>query len=182
MMNIMMMMSCSTRFGGDKPVPARQLRREEADLEEDTELTRLGYTIRDWNALCRGEKVRRTAGSSDKICVLTSNNHPYHLLAPFKLEIVSRYPVLFMYHDVLSKREIQMMKTGAGSQLVTSAMQDTLVTAGSKVTNERTQSNAWLWDHLQPALHSLSLRTERMSGLRHGCIFFQEISKPFFGF
>ena len=155
---------------GDSGRSGREMRLLEADMiEDDLDHVKPGYYIREFNALCRGEQLQRKNQSSyaGKICVLTSNGDMYHLLSPYKLEIVSLDPVLFMYHDVLSDQEMQLMKSQAGSQLVISAMQDTTggSGAGAKVTNERTQSNAWLWDHLEPVMHRLSLKTGSLARL-----------------
>ena len=152
----------------DSTASAKQLREEESVLDESLDLDKPGYYIREYNSICRGETVRRTnVRPRPNICILTTNNDGYHTLAPFKLEIVSSDPVLYMFHDVLTDTEITLMKSQAGSQLVISAMQDTSVTsgAGSKVTNERTQSNAWLWDHMETTMHQLSLKTGRMAKL-----------------
>jgi len=133
-------------------------------LDRDKE----GWYVHDFTALCRGETVNtnKTTHAGNK-CVLTTNRDLYLVLAPLKLEIISSDPVLFMYHDLLTSEEINMMKHHGFSQLVVSAMEDTSVTAGggAKVTNERTQSNTWIWDHQVPLLHKLSLKTGRMTKL-----------------
>merc|ERR1711892_828592 len=151
-----------------------ELRDEEAMKLETQVLDRKkdGWFVHDFNALCRGEEVNMNTTSSsttDQRCHLTTNNDPYFILAPLKLEIISIDPVLFMYHDILTDGEMDTMKHHGFSQLVVSAMEDTSATAGggagAKVTNGRTQSNAWVWDHQVPLLHKLSLKTGKMSNL-----------------
>ena len=146
----------------------RQLREEESDLDDNLDISKPGYYIREYNALCRGEQVKRNGSRKrQNICLLVSNNDAYYILAPFKMEIVSSDPVLFMFHDVLTEKEMEVMKTRVASQLSVGEIQDTSVVTGggAKVTNERTQSNAWIWDHMEPIMHKLSLKTGVMSGL-----------------
>ena len=148
----------------------KELRAEEALQLSDQVLDRKkdGWFVHDFNALCRGDAVNlNTSTSQHQRCLLTTNSDPYFILAPLKLEIISSDPVLLMYHDILTEGEMEMMKHHGFSQLVVSAMEDTSVTTGggAKVTNERTQSNAWIWDHQVPMLHKLSMKTGKMSKL-----------------
>ena len=146
----------------------RKLRAQEAVdvagqvLDRDKE----GWYVHDFTALCRGETVNMNkTTNTDSTCILTTNRDPYFILAPLRLEIISSDPVLFMYHDILTREEMDLMKYQGFSQLVVSAMEDVSMTRGAKVTNERTQSNAWIWDHQVPLIHQLSLKTGRMTKL-----------------
>ena len=82
-----------------------------------------------------------------------------------RLEVVCADPTLFLYHDILTPGEISYMKTNVLSLLAAATVQDVSVTNGKKVSNERTQSSGWLWDHDHSLLYQLSKKVSLLTGL-----------------
>jgi len=143
------------------------LRIEETDfLAREPAAQRLnqGYNIHDFYALCRGEHVRHSHAPAKPMCTLTTKNNPYFYLAPIKQEVLSLEPLLHLYHGILTDREIQFMTTHIMSQLTAATVQDIAQSdgGGSKVSNERTQSNGWIWDQESELLYKLSKKTGKL--------------------
>ena len=74
------------------------------------------YNINEFCALCRGEHVNPSI-TLKPLCQLTTKNDPYFFLAPIKQEIVSEDPLLHLYHDILTDKEIEFMTTNVLSDL-----------------------------------------------------------------
>ena len=82
-----------------------------------------------------------------------------------RLEVVCSDPVLYLFHDILGAAEISYMKKNVLNLLTVAAVQDESVPGGKRYSNERTQSNAWLWDHDHELLYKLSKKVSLMTGL-----------------
>lgn len=48
--------------------------------------------------------------SQDLTCNYYTNNNPYYLLQPVKREIVFKAPRIVLFHDVMTDREIEIIK------------------------------------------------------------------------
>ena len=82
-----------------------------------------------------------------------------------RLEVVCSDPVLYLFHDILGAAEISYMKKNVLNFLMVAEVQDESVTGGAKVSNVRTQSSGWLWDHDNELLYKLSKKVSLMTGL-----------------
>lgn len=145
----------------------KELRMEEKDFlarEPKNHHLNQGYNIHDFYSLCRGERVNHSHAPEKPMCRLTTKNNPYFFLAPLKQEIVSEEPLLHLYHGILTDGEIDFMTTRILSQLQAATVQDIAVSdgGGSKVSNERTQSNGWIWDQEHELLYKLSKKTGKL--------------------
>ena len=134
----------------DKITTGQELRREEAAYLREYSMTgylKQGWNIHDFYSLCRGEAVSHTMVPTKQHCQLTTKNNPYFYLAPLRQEIVSEDPLVHLYHDILTEGEIHFLTT----KIAVASTQDTNKDdgAGIKISNERTQSNGWLWDDLE---------------------------------
>ena len=155
----------------DKITTGQELRREEAAYLREYSITgylRQGWNIHDFYSLCRGETVSHTMVTTKQYCQLTTKNNPYFYLAPLRQEIVSEDPLVQLYHDILTEGEIHFLTTKILDQLAAASVQDTnkYDGAGTKISNERTQSNGWLWDDLEDdILYKLSKKTGKLVDL-----------------
>lgn len=98
-------------------------------------------------------------------CGLVHNNDPYLILAPAKVEIISKDPVLYMYHGMLTDNEIHYMQTTVQNELRPSQLVNKTAPEGLVITNERTQSHSWLFEEIFPMLKTLSQRVSKTVGL-----------------
>ena len=76
--------------------------------------------------------------------------------------------MVHLYHDILTEGEIHFLTTKILSQLSAASIQDTNKDkgTGTKISNERTQSNGWLWDDLEDdILYKLSKKTGKFVDL-----------------
>ena len=142
----------------------RELRFEEAEFLQRGSTNghlKQGFNIHDFYTLCRGEKVDYSSAPQNPMCWLTTKNNPYFILSPIKTEVISEKPLVHLYHDVLTDNEMKLMTSRILNQMKAASVQDTSVAdgAGSKISNERTQSSGWIWDQEEQTLHKLSKRT-----------------------
>ena len=104
--------------------------------------------IHDYYALCRGETLPHSCTPALAQCHLTSNQQPYLMLAPIRVETVCQEPSFVIFHDILSPEEMRYMKASARKSLAAAAVAENSSGEGKKVAKERTQSNAWLFDQV----------------------------------
>lgn len=121
------------------------------------------FNIHDFNSLCRGEIENNLYTSTSPMCKFITKNDPYFILAPLKLEIISEDPLLHVYHDIITNGEINFMTTKIVDQLHSSEVYGEKT--GSQLSNERTQSIGWLWDHDDDILYNLAKKTGKMAQL-----------------
>jgi len=135
--------------------------------EGEATTLRQGFHLHDFYSLCRGEKFPFSTAPPSPLCYLSAKDDPHLLLAPLKVEEVSREPPILMFHDFLNEREMAYMRNNAMADLEAATVQDTSVSdgGGSKVSNERSQASGWLYDPDHPLLYQLSRRVSRMTGL-----------------
>ena len=72
-----------------------------------------------------------------------------------RLEIVCQEPSLVIFHDIITPEEMRYMKNSAQRKLVAATIVDKDNRNSTKVSNERTQSNAWLYDQVLSILYWL---------------------------
>ena len=77
--------------------------------------------------------------------------------------MVCEEPVLFLYHDLLTTGELDYMKRNALNLLEEALVQD--VGDVPRISNERTQSQGWLFDHQHELLYKLSKKVSLVTGL-----------------
>ena len=63
-----------------------------------------------YEALCRGEKFMSPKVEARLRCKYVTNNSPFLLLQPFKMEEASLHPYITIYHEVISDDEIETVK------------------------------------------------------------------------
>ncbi|XP_067623244.1 uncharacterized protein [Eurosta solidaginis] len=95
-----------------------------------------------YKKICRGEITASAAQLRPLRCRYVSNNHPYRLLAPFKVEEHSLDPLVLTFHDFIADTKIATIKYLATPHMQRSTVRD--VVTFSKETDFRISKNAWL--------------------------------------
>jgi len=127
------------------------------------------YNLHDFYDLCRGDRLPGLTAEkeSHQKCYLTNLAQPFFIIQPLKMEVLSHDPPLWVFHEILSYKDMSSMKHYVSSQLSAAEIQDVtkLDGKGSRVTTERTQSSGWLWEHQFSFLYKLSQTLEKVTSL-----------------
>ncbi|TMW47302.1 hypothetical protein DOY81_007612 [Sarcophaga bullata] len=97
----------------------------------------------------------------DLRCSYKSDTHPFLILAPLKVEIMHNDPMLLIYHDVISDREIDTLKN-LTTQLKRAAV---LGVNGSVISTVRTSQSVFIKASSHPLLTTIDRRVEFMTNL-----------------
>ena len=120
--------------------------------------------IRDYHRLCRGENLRfENRSNFNGFCQYWHQNDYWLMLGPAKAEIISQSPFeLFLFHDILNDEEIEFLQKVGIDLLQPSGVHHL---SALKISTDRTQSSAWLFDHEYPELEPISKRLNRILNL-----------------
>lgn len=116
-----------------------------------------------FNALCRGEQLLSDAETARLRCWYDNRKQPFFYLMPIKVELHSRQPPIYTFHQVISDNEIEILKSLSVSLLSRSMVQGS--SAGHQVSNVRTSKTAWLPEKMHPVLPRLTRRIGLITGL-----------------
>lgn len=125
---------------------------------------------RNYDALCRGQRLRAPEYEAKLKCYFKTGPHPYLRLRPVKVEENHLDPPLLSFHDIIYDTEIELIQMLARPMLERSTV---VGTNGEwrQVSDTRTSKNTWIYDSTvqeQPALQRLQQRIECASGLNAG--------------
>ncbi|GIY42248.1 prolyl 4-hydroxylase subunit alpha-1 [Caerostris extrusa] len=67
-------------------------------------------SFKNYEKLCRGERIQSHLKESKLRCRYTTNNSKYLLLQPVKEEVLSLDPKILMYHDVISDKDVELFR------------------------------------------------------------------------
>ncbi|XP_037812165.1 prolyl 4-hydroxylase subunit alpha-1-like [Lucilia sericata] len=98
-----------------------------------------------YEKVCRGEFALRSQQQQQQsllYCRLYTNNHPYRLLQPYKLEELSLDPYIVFIHDVISDHQIEAIKAIAQPHMERSTV-FSKDGSHSEITYYRTSKTAW---------------------------------------
>ncbi|XP_058817042.1 prolyl 4-hydroxylase subunit alpha-2-like [Topomyia yanbarensis] len=115
-----------------------------------------------YEVLCRGEHPRPIEELSKLRCRYETSKSPFLRIAPFKLEEASLDPVVEIFHEVLSDKEIEKLLELGRPTIRRSMVGEN---SNKEVSKSRTSQNGWLNDDVQPLVRTVTLRTIDMSGL-----------------
>uniref|UniRef100_A0A182IDF6 procollagen-proline 4-dioxygenase n=1 Tax=Anopheles arabiensis TaxID=7173 RepID=A0A182IDF6_ANOAR len=118
--------------------------------------------VKNYPSLCRGDDQRPAKELAKLRCRYEHNRTPFLQISPLKLQEVNHDPMIVMYHDVISNKEIDAIISISKPLMHRSMVGDDHEKAVSKT---RTSSNAWLDDVMHPVVRTLSQRTEDMTNL-----------------
>ncbi|XP_055525461.1 prolyl 4-hydroxylase subunit alpha-1-like [Wyeomyia smithii] len=117
-----------------------------------------------YEQLCRGEANRTIEYLSKLSCRYVTNESAFLKLAPLKLEEAHLKPYIVIYHDVMSDKEIEVIKRLAKPRFRRATVQN-YKTGELEVANYRISKSAWLKDEEHPYIKSIGQRVEDMTGL-----------------
>ncbi|XP_076368275.1 prolyl 4-hydroxylase subunit alpha-1-like [Tachypleus tridentatus] len=117
-----------------------------------------------YEMLCRGEKLMSETEESKLKCRYFTNNHPYFLLQPIKEEEAFLKPRIVMYHNILTDKEIEVVKILAAPRLKRATVQNS-VSGELETANYRISKSAWLTNQEHDVVARISKRIEDLTGL-----------------
>ncbi|GIY48247.1 prolyl 4-hydroxylase subunit alpha-1 [Caerostris extrusa] len=118
-----------------------------------------------YEQLCRAESS--TVDLDDQrylFCDYFSNGHPYYILQPVKREIVFKAPKIYIFHDVVSNKEIEIVKYLAQPRLKRATVQNAK-SGELEYASYRISKSAWLKNEEHPVVWKISQRVEDLTGL-----------------
>lgn len=113
---------------------------------------------------CRGELKPSDAILSRLTCQYTTNNIPFLLIGPLKLEQISLDPYIVVYHDVTYDSEIDVMKRMAKPRFKRATVQNHK-TGELEVAHYRISKSAWLKDEEHEVVRKVVRRVIDMTSL-----------------
>ena len=122
------------------------------------------YTLA-YEALCRGDNSAFNI-SNRRLSQLSCRYVAYHpslIIAPVKEEIVFDNPRIWLYHDVITDKQINFMKEAAKTKLARSGVVDEK--QGSKTAKYRISQSGWLYDSSYPELIYLNRLVSAVTNL-----------------
>ncbi|CAN7993356.1 unnamed protein product [Ixodes hexagonus] len=117
-----------------------------------------------YERLCRGEKFPPLYKDKELTCQYRTNGHPYLLLQPAKEEVMFPKPRIVIYHDVLSKHEMDVVKLLAQPRLKRATVQN-YKSGELEVANYRISKSAWLRNEEHGVVARITRRIEHITGL-----------------
>ncbi|XP_055351631.1 prolyl 4-hydroxylase subunit alpha-1-like [Paramacrobiotus metropolitanus] len=118
---------------------------------------------RTYEILCRGEKQFKPSVDKHLNCFFTAND-PYLFVQPVKSELVHKDPDVIIYHDVISDREIGVIKSLAVPRLQRATVQNA-VTGELETAHYRISKSAWLKSTDDPVIDRVNKRIAAITGL-----------------
>ncbi|KAH9416328.1 hypothetical protein DERP_000833 [Dermatophagoides pteronyssinus] len=122
-----------------------------------------------YQMLCRGEefpmnKTESRRRASEQRCYYSTNNgHPYLILRPLKVEQFNSEPFIAMYYDVISDKEIAMIKELSMPMLTRARVLTD--EKDNEISTVRVSQTAWFTEATEPLIGRLNRRIEAITGL-----------------
>ncbi|XP_061394316.1 prolyl 4-hydroxylase subunit alpha-2-like [Musca vetustissima] len=121
--------------------------------------------FKSFEAVCRGEFDNiYNPERKNLFCKYFTNNHPYRLLQPYKVEQLSLDPYVIQVYDVLSDQQIKTIKNIAKPHMDRSKVFN-LNTDEHEVSETRTSHTAWLKYYKHKVLENMLQHVSDISGL-----------------
>lgn len=116
-----------------------------------------------YEQVCRGELTQSVEEKRYLHCKYNSNNIPYRLLQPFKMEVLNLDPYVIFVYDIIGNEDISILKHLAKPQMSRSKVFNN---DGSKeLSHFRTSQNAWLFYEDVADLYKFPKYIGELSGL-----------------
>lgn len=116
-----------------------------------------------YEALCRGQNFKSEKEKTALTCYY-KRDRPFLKLAPIKVEVVHLKPLAVLFKDVLSDREIDMIKSIA-TPLLKRATVHNKATGQLEHASYRITKSAWLKNDHHPYIERINKRLEDMTNL-----------------
>ncbi|CAF0905886.1 unnamed protein product [Adineta ricciae] len=118
-----------------------------------------------YEKLCRQTESKLSPKQQAKLfCRYRHNNHPYLILRPVREEQLLDDPALYLYHDVITDRDIDEIKALASPRLQRAVVRDS-GTSSLKAADYRISKSAWLKNEDAPSIARLSRLIEALTNL-----------------
>ncbi|XP_066501405.1 prolyl 4-hydroxylase subunit alpha-1 [Hoplias malabaricus] len=120
----------------------------------------------EYDALCRGEGIKMTPQREKRlVCRYTTvGGNPMLMYSPAKEEEEWDEPLILRYHDLLSKRDIEIIKRLSRPKLDRAKVSD-LVTGKTTSSMVRVSSSAWLSEGESPVVARANRKIAAITGL-----------------
>ncbi|KAG8197753.1 hypothetical protein JTE90_006799 [Oedothorax gibbosus] len=128
--------------------------------KSDTELSEREQ----YEQLCRSESISNFPEQQNLYCEYYTNNNPYYILQPIKREIIFKAPLIVILHDVVSDREIEIIKFLAQPRLKRATVQNSQ-SGKLEYASYRISKSAWLKNEDHPVVKKISKRVQDLTGL-----------------
>ena len=112
--------------------------------------------------LCAGTYSRETLLLSAQHICRYDRTSPYGILRPLKAEILSYDPLVVLYHDVLTNREVNTVIDLSKHDLRRAAVSNK---GQTEICRHRVASSSWLHDEENDVLKGISFKTSAATGL-----------------
>ncbi|KAK7086832.1 Prolyl 4-hydroxylase subunit alpha-3 [Halocaridina rubra] len=110
--------------------------------------------------LCRGFNFMSDKEKAKFRCYVSSRESPFLTLQPVKYEHLHDDPEMYLFHEVISPKEVVMIQDTARDKLYRS-----MVTSSDKPVELRVSHTAWLQNYTHPVLPNIAKRISAITGL-----------------
>ena len=117
-----------------------------------------------YESLCRGENRMNLATKSALKCHFWKPAHSALTLTRIKVEEAFKKPLVLLFHDVISEREMQIVKEMSGPRLKRATVQNSQ-TGQLETASYRISKSSWLKNSDDEVVERLSRRIEHIIGL-----------------
>lgn len=117
-----------------------------------------------YEKLCRGENMLSNKVEQELKCRYVTNGNPFLLLQPLKQEEAFKRPWIVIYYDVVSDREIEVIKHLATPRLRRATVQN-YKSGELEVANYRISKSAWLKHEEDSVITRVNKRIQAITGL-----------------
>ena len=121
----------------------------------------LGHERDDYEALCRGDFEKKL---NKNLYCRYINYNPFLVIAPVKEELVNEDPKIWLYHDVITEKQIEIMKDLAGPRLKRAIVRSP-ITGKFETAEYRISKSGWLTDREHPSLGYLTSLVKAVTNL-----------------
>ncbi|XP_030629265.1 prolyl 4-hydroxylase subunit alpha-1-like [Chanos chanos] len=132
--------------------------------ETSSDITSLEKSSDPYMALCRGEGIRMTPQRQRALFCRysTGGGNPRLMYAPVKEEDEWDNPPIKRYHDIISEKEMEILRSLSRPKLSRNKVSNR---GGGRISNVRVSQGAWLHDHEDPVVARVSQRIANITGL-----------------
>lgn len=117
-----------------------------------------------YSQLCQGKLQPAPSKLRELRCRYVTNNEPYLLIGPFKLEEVHKDPKIVLYHDAMYDREIDVLKRMAYPRFKRAQLRNA-ATGQLETVDHCISKSAWLNKEEHSVVSRIFQRTKDMTGL-----------------